>query len=94
MHSYQHGNHYYIVVQIEIKNGQKRVLIRSPLQVKNNLDVAVDLIHDNRVGIATSTGDAAMMLRKISSIKGKEIGNLPLFYAHKRSFFIQPSVKG
>jgi hypothetical protein len=84
------------VVQIEIKHGQKRVTIRAPLQVKNNLDVAVDLIQSGDVRINATTGDATRGTKDqtISTIQAKEVGNLPLFYAHKRNFFIRPSVDG
>ena len=95
-HFFQHDRYYYIVVQVEIKNGQKRVTIRAPLQVRNNLDVAVDLIQCGDVRINDSTGDVTrgQTDKKISTIQGRGVGNLPLFYAHRRNFFIQPCLEG
>ncbi|XP_028401865.1 vacuolar protein sorting-associated protein 13C-like [Dendronephthya gigantea] len=77
------GRYCYIVVQIEIEHSQKRVTIRAPLQVKNNLDVAIDLIEEN----ASKEGND----RKICTIQPKEVGNLPLFNAHKEKFFLKPA---
>jgi hypothetical protein len=92
----QHGRYYYIVVQVEIKNAQKRVTIRAPLQVRNNLDVAVDLIQSGGVRINSNTGDATRGQKDntISTIQARAVGNLPLFYAHKGNFFIKPSIEG
>lgn len=82
----QHGRYCYIVVQIKIEHGQKRVTIRAPLQVKNNLDVAIDLIEED--------ASIAAKDRIISTIQPKKVGNLPLFNAHKENFFLKPAIDG
>ena len=82
-------------MQIAIKHGQKRVTIRSPLQVKNNMDIAIDLIQSGTVRINTSADyPSSKKDQTISTIQPKEVGNLPLFCAHKGNFFIRPCADG
>lgn len=84
------------MVQIAIKQGQKRVTIRAPLQVKNNMDVAIDLIQPGAIRINTSGDDPAAGKKDqtISTIEPKRVGNLPLFCAHKGNFFVRPCLDG
>lgn len=83
-------------MQIAIKHGQKQVTIRSPLQVKNNIDVAIDLIQSGTVRIDTSADYpvAGKKDQTISTIQPKEVENLPLFCAHKGNFYIRPCADG
>ena len=82
-------------MDITIKHGQKQITIRSPLQVKNNLDIAVDLLESGARHLKSSSESASCASSSIiSTVEPKKAVNVPLFSAHKGNLFVQPCSAG
>ncbi|XP_068698299.1 intermembrane lipid transfer protein VPS13C-like isoform X1 [Montipora foliosa] len=81
-------NHkWYLVVQVEIKNGRKTVFIRSPLQIQNHLQVSVD-VFVKRKASSEAGGQLAM---KLFSVEPGGAQNVPLQTAYNEDIFVKPS---
>ncbi|KAJ7363709.1 Vacuolar Protein [Desmophyllum pertusum] len=82
------ANHkWYLVVQVEIKNGRKTVTIRSPLQVQNHLQVPVD-IFVKRKESSESKEDPFV---KLFTVEPSGTMYVPLYTAYNEELFVKPS---
>lgn len=81
-------NHkWYIVIQVEIKNGHKTVTLRSPLQIQNHLQVAVDVFVKRKL----SSASTEKVSSKLFTVEPGGAQNVPLQVAYKEEIFVKPS---
>eukprot|EP00794_Sanderia_malayensis_P015967 gene15967-17573_t len=75
------GQDYSVVVDIQATEGQKIIVIRSPLQIYNHFPMPLDISYENKEGEH----------RLLSTIKGNEIFSVPLAVAYHTQLFVKPA---
>ncbi|XP_048577905.1 intermembrane lipid transfer protein VPS13A-like isoform X2 [Nematostella vectensis] len=81
----EHNVNNHVVVQVNIKNGQKTVLIRSPLQVYNHLEMNIELLCDDE-----KAASASQQYSHVMYIEPNSSSNVPLQLAHNKPLYIRP----
>jgi hypothetical protein len=97
LHPMKNNTRYHAVVSVSIHHGRRKIVVRSPLQIRNETSHAIslfykksvlDTIGEKQIGESTNPFEDAV---RMTIIEPDETFNVPLYIAYHCKIFMQPA---